>query len=160
MMTEPTKDHAWLEQLIGEWKFESECAGEPGGEPMKSGGVEHVRSLGGLWVVCEGGGEMPGGGSMSFIMSVGFDPAKNKYVGSWIASCMGMMFVYEGDLDESTNTLTLNTTGPSFEDPTKTARYQDIIEIKSADERELRSRFQDDKGEWHNFMKATYRRVK
>lgn len=160
MMSEPTKEHAWLEQLIGEWKFESECAGEPGGEPMKSGGVERVRSLGGLWVVAEGEGEMPGGGMVHTLMTIGYDPAKGRYLGTWACSVMATMFVYDGGLDAGGTTLTLDTEGPSFVEEGKLARYQDIIEIKSPDERELRSRFLDDEGEWHGFMKATYRRVK
>lgn len=160
MMTDPTPQHRWLQQLIGEWEFTSECSCGPDAPPLKSKGSERVRTLGDLWVIGEGGGEMPGGGAMNFIMSVGFDPAKNKFVGSWIASCMGMMFVYEGDLDESANTLTLNTTGPSFEDPTKTARFQDIVELHGKDRRVLRSRFQGPDGGWTDFMRAEYRRVK
>lgn len=60
MKTEPQKEHQWLQQLVGEWTYESECSMEPGKPPEKCTGSESVRSLGGLWVLCEGRGEMPG----------------------------------------------------------------------------------------------------
>lgn len=61
MMTDPTPQHRWLQQLIGEWEFTSECSCGPDAPPLKSKGSERVRTLGDLWVIGEGGGEMPGG---------------------------------------------------------------------------------------------------
>ena len=63
MKTEPQKEHAWLQQLVGEWTFEVEATMEPGKPPEHFRGTERVRSLGGLWIVAEGEGEMPGGGT-------------------------------------------------------------------------------------------------
>lgn len=86
MKAEPQKEHAWLQKLVGEWMFEGECVMGPEQPPMKSTGVESVRSLGGLWAICEGRGEMPAGsGPSNSIMTLGYDPQKGCFVGSFVA---------------------------------------------------------------------------
>lgn len=72
MKTEPQKEHAWLHRLVGEWTTEMEAAMGPGEPVQKTKGRERVRSLGGLWVICEGEGETPGGGTMESVMTLGF----------------------------------------------------------------------------------------
>ena len=57
---EPQEQHRWLQRLVGEWTYEHECAVEPGKPPEKFVGTDSVRTLGGLWVLCEGKGNMPG----------------------------------------------------------------------------------------------------
>jgi hypothetical protein len=157
-LPEAQREHKWLQQLVGEWTTESECQG-PDGQPMKSKGIERVHMMGDLWVVCEGTADMPGGGQMTSLMIVGYDPAKKKFVGSWQASCMTHMFVYEGTLDAETNTLALESDGPDFMDPTKTARYRDSIVLKSSNERLLQSCVVlPGGGTTPVFMTATYRR--
>jgi hypothetical protein len=71
MKVEPQKQHQWLHKLIGEWTFETEATMAPGEPPIKFKGTESVRSLGGVWVLCEGQGEMPGGGIGLTIMTLG-----------------------------------------------------------------------------------------
>jgi hypothetical protein len=68
--------------------------------------------------------------------------------------------VYEGLLDASGNILPLNTTGPSFTDPTKTVPYQDVLELQGDDRRLLWSQTPGPDGQWHRFMTATYRRTR
>ena len=60
MNAEPRKEHHWLERLVGEWTYESEAPMAPGQPPVKHTGTESVRSLGGVWVLCEGRGEKAG----------------------------------------------------------------------------------------------------
>ena len=62
MKIEPQKEHQWLQKLVGEWTFESDCGMGPGKPNEKFKGTESVRSLDGLWILAEGQGEMPGGG--------------------------------------------------------------------------------------------------
>ena len=69
MKAEPQKQHQWLQSLVGEWTYESECSMGPDKPRQKFKGSESVRSLGGLWVLCEGQGEMPGGGSATMLMT-------------------------------------------------------------------------------------------
>lgn len=153
------KEHAWLKKLVGKWTTESECMG-PDGQPMKDSprGTEVVKTLGDLWVIGEGEGPMPDGSPFYMRVTLGFDPQRNRYVGTWVGSMMASLWVYEGELDAAQKVLTLNAEGPSFTDPNKTAKYQDIIELKSANERTLTSRCQGDDGKWTQFMKVTYRR--
>jgi hypothetical protein len=59
MKTERQKEHQWLQRLVGEWTYESECLMEPGKPPEKFEGSESVRSLGGLWVLCGSAARCP-----------------------------------------------------------------------------------------------------
>jgi hypothetical protein len=72
---------------------------------------------------------------------------------------MTSMWVYEGTVDATGRVLTLDTEGPSMSGD-GTAKYQDIVEFQSDDERSLTSRVQGPNGEWQQIMKATYRRTK
>jgi hypothetical protein len=158
MKVEPQKEHQWLEKLVGEWTYESEAPMEPGQPPSKFTGTESVRSLGGVWTVGEGRSDGEDDGTM--IMTLGYDPAKQRFVGTFIGSMMTNLWIYEGELDPSGNVLTLDAEGPSFEDAGKTAKYKDRIEIKSDDHRVLTSNYLGDDGEWHLFMTAHYYRKK
>ncbi len=160
MKAEPQKEHRWLEKLVGDWTFEVEATMAPGQPPAKATGTESVRSLGGLWTIAEGQGEMPGCGPSTTIMTLGYDPAKKRFVGTFIGSMMTNLFSYTGTLDAGERVLTLETEGPNMSDPGKMATYRDIIEIKGADERTLTSKALGDDGKWHQFMSATYRRKK
>jgi hypothetical protein len=155
-----SKEHEWLGQLAGEWTLVSEAIVDPSQPPVKSDGKENVRALGGAWLVSEGSGTMPGGGPMSWILSLGYDPEKKKYVGTWIGSMMSQLWVYEGSLDATGKILTLDTEGPNMAEPGKRAKYRDVIEIKGKDERVLRSSMQGEDGKWQTFVTAEYRRKK
>jgi hypothetical protein len=156
--TEPQREHEWLAKLVGQWTFEADCNMGPGQPPAKHGGSETVRSLGGLWVLAEGEGEMPGGGAAATLMTLGYDPQKRRYVGTWIGSMMTHLWVYEGEMDASGKVLTLNTEGPDMSVAGKNTSYRDVIEFRSDDERRLSSHMLGSDGQWHHFMTATYRR--
>ena len=158
MAAEPTRQHEWLQQLVGEWTAEMECIMGPDQPPMQSTGRETVRSMGGMWTLGEGEGEGPDGTKMSSLMTLGFDPQTQRYVGTFIASMMTHMWRYEGTLDETGKVLTLDTTGPSVTGDGMVP-YQDIITIESPDHRILTSRMRGPDGEWTEFMTAHYRRV-
>ena len=160
MNVEPQKEHEWLARLLGDWTFETEAIVEPGKPPAKFSGKETVRSLGGLWVLCDGEGEMPGGSTGLTIMTLGYDQAKKRFVGSFIGSMMTNMWIYEGSLDAAGKVLTLDTEGPSMTGDGKTTKYTDVIEIKSDDTRVLSSNLLGDDGKWQHFMTANYRRKK
>ena len=158
MKAEPQKEHQWLQKLVGEWTCEAEATMEPGKPPEKSSGTESVRSLGGLWILAEGQGEMPGGGSATTMMTLGYDPQKKRYVGTFVGSMMTHLWVYDGALDAAGRVLTLDTEGPSMAGDGKMAKYRDVIEFKSDDHRVLTSHVLGDDGTWQAFMTAHYRR--
>lgn len=62
------KEHLWLQKLNGDWTFEAECSMGPDQPPHKSTGTQTVRSLGGLWSICEGDGEAPDGSKVKSII--------------------------------------------------------------------------------------------
>jgi uncharacterized protein DUF1579 len=160
MEMQPQKEHEWLQQLVGEWTSEAEAPMEPGKPPQTFTGTETVRSLGGLWIVAEGQGEMPGGGAMTTVMTLGYDPQRKRYLGTFIGSMMTHLWVYDGALDAGARVLTLDTEGPSMAGDGRIAKYQDAIELKSRDHRVLTSRMLGEDGTWHPVMTAHYRRRK
>ena len=158
MKTEPSKEHQWLQRLVGEWTSEAEMNMKPDEPPVKSHGTESVRSLGGLWILAEGQGEMPGGDAATMIMTLGYDPRKKRYVGTWVGSMMTHMWVYDGAVDAAGSTLVLDSEGPSMAGDGRMSSYQDIIEFKSDDHRILASQVLGDDGKWNRFMTVHYRR--
>lgn len=152
-----TREHRWLDKLVGDWTAEVECQMGPDQPPSKSGGVESVRSLGGLWTIGEGQMDTPDGSPMKSIMTLGFDPTKGRFVGTFIASMMTHLWSYDGALDASEKILTLDAEGPAFSGEGM-AKYQDIVEFVDENHRILKSQFQDEHGNWQHFMTAHYHR--
>ena len=161
MQPEPQEQHRWLQKLVGEWTYENECVVEPGKPPEKFVGTDSVRTLGDLWVLCEGKVNMPGGGGGHTLMTLGYDPNRKCFVGTFVASIMTYLWIYDGgQLDSTGKVLTLNAEGPSFTDEGKMVKYQDIIEFVSDDHRTLSSQTLGEDGKWQRFMTAHYRRKK
>jgi hypothetical protein len=160
MNAQPQKEHEWLHKLVGEWTSEAECVMGPNQPPAKFKGTERVRSLGGLWVLCEGQGEMPGGGLATTLMTLGYDPQRKRYVGTFIGSMMTHLWLYDGFLDEAGRVLTLDTEGPNFAAEGKMTKFKDVIELVSDDQRMLTSHMLGEDGKWLGIMTAHYRRTK
>jgi hypothetical protein len=159
MDVKPSKEHEWLQQFVGEWTMEGECVMGPDQPPMKNTGTESVRSLGGLWTLGEGQGTSPDGSAVTSVLTLGYDPQKNKFVGSFIASMMTHQWLYEGSLDASGKVLTMDCEGPDFTGGGM-AKYQDIFEVVDKDHRTLSSQTKGPDGKWVRFMTARYTRTK
>lgn len=151
------KEHQWLDKFIGEWTSEMECSMGPDRPPSKTTGTEAVRSLGGIWIVAEGECETPDGPPGQTIMSLCYDPQTDRYVGTFIASMMTHLWIYNGSLNEDKGILTLDTKGPNFSHSSMT-QYKDIIEFVDNDHRILTSQILMDDVSWNQFMTAHYRR--
>ena len=117
-----------------------------------------MRSLDGTWIVGEAEGDAPGGASGRSIMTLGYDPARGRVVGTFVSGMTSHLWVYDGAFDPTGRTITLDTEGPSFDEGGGMARYQDVIELVSDDERTIRSRVLRADGRWQEFMVATNRR--
>jgi hypothetical protein len=154
---EPTNEHKWLKRLVGEWTSEMDCP-TPDKPNEKMHGTESVRMIGELWVIFEGKGQMPDGGPATTVMTLGYDPARKKFLGTFIGSMMTHMWVYEGSLKG--DVLTLDTEGPRFDGKEGMAKYKDTIELPDDNNRVLWSQLRGDDGNWTRFMTANYRRVK
>jgi hypothetical protein len=155
----PQKEHYWLKRLVGEWTFEGEAMMEPGQPSIKFEGVERVRALGDVWVIAEGEGEMPGGGGLSqSVMTLGYDPQKKRFVGTFITTMGANLWLYDGSLDAAEKELALESEGPSMTGDGKTSSYRDSIEIESDERRYMTSHVQQADGSWSQMMKMTYKR--
>jgi hypothetical protein len=157
MNAEPQQEHRWLEKFVGNWTYESEAA-EPGQPSATYTGTESVRSLAGLWIVAESKGDTPGGMMGESIMTIGFDPDKKRFVGSFIGSMMSNLWVYDGELDPTGMRLMLDSEGPSFTG-SGTSQYRDVIAFLGDDVRTMTSFVLGEDGAWSEFMKSTYRRT-
>jgi hypothetical protein len=154
----PLSAHPFLRQLLGEWTFETVAvmAAEQPAEQFR--GRETVRQVG-PWLLLEGQGAIPNGGQATNVMTLGFDPDRQRFVGTFLTSMMTYLWIYDGQLDAAEKVLTLDTEGPSFAGDGSLARYQDWIEFHSPDHRTLSSRVLQADGTWHHFMQAHYHRV-
>ncbi|QDU94904.1 DUF1579 domain-containing protein [Lignipirellula cremea] len=158
MHAEPLPEHQWLNRLVGSWRSEASAQMGPNEPPIKLEGTESFRSVGGVWFIGEGTGQMPGGDPTQTIMSLGYDGRQGRYVGTFLGSMMHEIWIYVGSLDAARQKLVLDTTGPNFEQDGM-AQYQDIIEFISDDHRTLSSQILDKEGVWQPFMTAHYYRT-
>lgn len=150
---EARTEHRWLDRLVGAWDESPEATEAP---PRESVWEETVRPLGPFWVVLEGRGKMADGNEGATLMTIGYDPEKEKYVGTWQASMMSRLWTYEGFLDPTGNVLTLECDGPDFEVEGKTARYRDVVTFVGDDHRTFSGMVQKDDGSWHKFMETHF----
>ena len=160
MKTEPQEEHIWLQKLVGEWTYETDCSSGPDQPPVKLQGSESVRSFGDLWILAEGRGEMRGGGTGLTLLTLGHDPQKQRYVGTWIGSMMAHLWLYDGELEPAGNALTLHAEGPGMSATPKRVKYKDVIEFQGPGHRIFTSHALGDDGRWQQFMTVHYRRKK
>lgn len=159
MQPEILDQHRWLEQFAGTWTVRFEATGDMPDDGAHGQWTEDVRMLGGIWAVFESTGGLPGGSAATNIMSIGYDPQKARYVGTFVSSMMANLWTYEGLLDDTGKVLTLESTGPDFFGGTGNACYQDIIIVTDADNRLFVSRIEQADGSWKTVMTSHYTRV-
>ena len=161
MKIETPKLDPWLQSLVGEWTYEAQdlSTSDKPAEPVR--GVETVRPLGGIWMLFEGRGDIPGAGTGTSLMTLGYDPEKGSYVGTWVGSMMTHLWSYDrGVLDAGKKILTLESEGPSFTGEGKTSKYRDFLEMLDPDRRVVASEVLGSDGKWKRFMISNYRRRK
>ncbi|MFO1008244.1 MAG: DUF1579 domain-containing protein [Planctomycetaceae bacterium] len=156
---QPLEQHHWLLQLLGDWAYDHECNMGPDQPPMKCSGTQTTRALGQLWILTEITGAMPNGDEARSVITLGYDPAQERFVGTFVSSCMTHMWPYRGMLDAARKVLTLDSEGPSFSGDGTMAKYQDIIEIVDRDHHTMTSQLLGPDGQWVRFMHGTYRRT-
>lgn len=140
--------------MVGSWTFTT--TGLMDGEPFETSGKESVRALGDRWIHVEGEGTHPDGSPYLYVTSIGFDPAKGRFVGAWVGSPMDLVWVYDGFREG--DTLTLEVEGPSFDEAEETTLYRDVHRL-TKDGRTLESFLQGPDGEWVRFQTVAYSRA-
>jgi len=157
-MPKPQPQHHWLRQLVGEWKSDVDCymgAEEP---VFKNQGTESVRALGDFWIINEIKSENP---EFPFTASltVGYDPEKKQYIGTWVDSMSGYFWKYTGSVDETGKILTLLTEGPCPMFPGKLSKFREVTEMISNDHKRFTSSILGEDGNWSTCMVVNAKRV-
>lgn len=153
---EPTDQHRWLERLIGDWTVEGRAI--PDAPEWRSTGAETVSAFGAPWIVMDGEYRMGEAAPQRSRITLGYDPARQLFVGGFISTHMASFWPYEGVLEDDGRVLRLKSRGARMDGQPGEAVYEDVIAIVSPDERTLTGRVQNDDGGWTDFMTTTYRR--
>jgi len=158
-MPKPEKEHAFLEQFVGEWEGSGEMTPAPGAPAITCKMSDKVRLLGGFWMVSDGKGEMAGM-KMENVLTLGYDPVKKQYIGQWVDSMMPHQWNYVGEVDGSGKKITLHTEGPNPEKPGKLFKFRETFEFADKDRRIFTSSMQQEDGAWKQIVKVEAMRKK
>ncbi len=158
-LPQPTKEHELLKKFVGEWESTAEAVAGPNMPAMTCKGRTSARMLGGFWVVIEGQTDMMGM-KIDAVQTIGYDPEKKKYIGTWIDSMFNHKWDYSGTVDAAGKKLTLEAEGPNFMAEGKTAKFRDAFEFKSPDHIEATSSMLGEDGKWVQFMTGQIKRKK
>jgi hypothetical protein len=110
-MPAPGPEHELLKKDVGTWDATVEMFMQPGAAPSVSKGTEVVSMLGGFWQIGEFKSEMMGQ-PFEGRGAMGYDPARKKYVGTWVDTMSPGYYTTEGTYDAATKTLTATMEGP------------------------------------------------
>ena len=149
--------HSFLKKFAGEWESQSEGTAGPGQPKFVAEGVMKSRMLGDLWLVSDitvGGA----GFQVGAVQTIGYDPEKKKYIGTWVDSMFNHMWRYEGSVDESGRKLILEAEGPNPSAAGKMSNFRDTYEFKSDDHIVSTSLMQNEDGEWVVLMTGEMKR--
>lgn len=155
---QPGPEHALLKKDVGTWDATVEMNGPPGTPAMVSKGTETVTiACGGLWQVSEFKADMAG---MPFEGrgTVGYDPAKKKYVGTWVDSMTAGLSLVEATYDPAKKTMTGWMEGP--DGAGKITKMKEVTEWKDDDTRVFTMFTATPDGKEAPTMKISYKRRK
>lgn len=107
---QPSPEHELLKKDVGVWDASVEMF-MPGAPTSVSRGTETVTMLGAFWQLAEFKSEMMGQ-PFEGRGTTGFDPAKKKYVGTWVDTMTPGYYTVEATYDAATKTMTGWMEGP------------------------------------------------
>jgi hypothetical protein len=107
---QPGPEHQMLKKDVGVWDATVEMF-VPGGAPNVSKGTETVTMLGELWQLAEFKSEMFGQ-PFEGRGTTGYDPAKKKFVGTWVDTISTSVATVEATYDPTAKTMTGTMEGP------------------------------------------------
>lgn len=155
----PRKEHQFLKRFAGEWTSLSKSVAQGDQPAAEYDGSMSSKMLGGFWAVNRFEGDA-GGMKFQAIQTIGYDPVKKKYVGTWVDSMMNHMWQYEGEVDATGNKLMLVADGPNFMTDGKTTKFRDSYEFKTPDRIIVTSEMMSKDGKWGTFMTGEMKRTK
>lgn len=154
---EVSEEHQWLQRLVGDWSVTTEARLGPDTDPVHTEGSESIRGIGNLWILAEGSA-IADGQPFTSIFTIGYDPAQNAFVATWVDSVQTRMWSSTGSLDPTGTVLTLEAEGPSVGDPRQPGMYRETIEVLDDDHKVTTSSVQLPDGSWFEFARSDSRR--
>ncbi len=116
-LSEPSKEHEFLEQLVGTWNAKTRFWMAPDAPPIENAGVStNEMILGGRFLRSSFVGEMFG--PFEGIGIDGFDRLKRKYVSMWMDNKGTMIMNFEGEVQGNVRTLMSELVRPDGEKST------------------------------------------
>jgi len=159
-MPKPSKEHEALQGGVGTWDCVMKFKPGPDQPEMEAKGTETVVSLGGWWTVFDV--KFP---SMMMGMpwaghgTVGYDPLKKKYIGTFIHSAGPYLHIGEGSMDASGKVLTMNWEG--IDDHTgKPGKMREVFEMVDKDNMKMTMYSTGPDGKEMPHFTSTYTRKK
>ena len=140
------EQHAWLQRFAGKWNVSSQML-QPGSDPVTWESEETVRKLGELWITSETTAY-----GFTSIQTLGYDPQKKAFVGSYVDTMQTTMWLFTGKLDEDRTVLTLESEGPSMSDPNETGKYRELHERVTDDHKRVTHQTLGEDGSWTTYM--------
>jgi hypothetical protein len=137
----------WLDQMVGVWTYDGRMV--PDDPAQARTGTEHVTRRG-AWLVIEG---------EDYRFQFSMDPETGKLAGDFVHWEHPFLWTYEGEV-EADGRLHLYSRGPDMEGKDGEREYDDTFEIVSPDIRLSQARVKDENGQWRDFSRTTYTRVK
>ncbi len=153
---QPAAEHQVFQKDVGVWDADIQINPAPGAPPIPSKGVSRNRiGCGGLWLISEFHNETTGFEGHGIF---GYDPAKGKYVGTWIDPMRTFLTFYEGSYDAASRTMTMwaEADGPQG----KRLRWRETTETRNPDTQVWRQFMAGPGGQEFESMTITYRRRK
>jgi uncharacterized protein DUF1579 len=156
-MPTPGPEHAVLKDGAGTWDATVESFAAPGQPPMLAKGIETATMVGGFWLVSDFKSEVMG---QPFLgrSTLGYDPAKKKYVSTWIDSMTPSLSVGESDYDAATKTFTGWTDG--IDHRGRPTRFKTVTVFKDPATRISTMSMKGPDGKEMTVMRITYTREK
>ena len=153
-----TAEHGGMARVEGTWDASVEVSvGPPGTPPKLSKAVETDRlCCGGLWLVSEFKSN-PGSAPYEGHGITGYEPAKKKYISTWVDSDLTTPMVSEGAYDATGRTLTLR---GSMTSRGKTLQWRDVEVWKDDDTRQFTVFMRGPDGKETPSLNITYTRRK
>jgi hypothetical protein len=111
-MEKPTKEHEMLQKNVGMYEG-TVTMFMPGMPETPMPAKETVRSHGPFWTISDFTSEFMGVPYMGH-GSNGFDPAKGKYIGTWIDNTSSYLQVMEGTYDEAKKAVVMKWNAPDM----------------------------------------------
>jgi hypothetical protein len=158
-MTATTQNEAWLKQLVGTWTYHFATTSDSEYPGFTITGTETVWPIGEVFVAMEAKGTGSDGSPSHSLISLGFNPDKQRFSGAHAGSAVPALFVYDGELDKDGVALHLQTSGAPMTDGNTIDDYRDTLRILDADTREQVFQVRDASGAWKEFGRTRFTRL-